>query len=218
MAEQVEKERLELLLQELQNKVEENPQLRKFKDQLLFEITPDGLRIQIMDAENRPMFDVGSARLKPYFEDILLALADTIEAVPNKVSISGHTDATPYVGSGDFGNWELSANRANAARRALVAGSYPQSQVARVVGYASSALFDKANPTNPVNRRIDIVVLTKKAQKAIEGEQGAEPVKAQELPKAPVDPTALPADQQPMPAHEPRQKLNLFDDKAPATP
>ena len=218
VAEQVEKERLELLLQELQNKVEENPQLRKFKDQLLFEITPDGLRIQIMDAENRPMFDVGSARLKPYFEDILLALADTIEAVPNKVSISGHTDATPYAGSGDFGNWELSANRANAARRALVAGSYPQSQVARVVGYASSALFDKANPTNPVNRRIDIVVLTKKAQKAIEGEQGAEPVKAQELPKAPVDPTALPADQQPMPAHEPRQKLNLFDDKAPATP
>ena len=218
VAEQVEKERLELLLQELQNKVEENPQLRKFKDQLLFEITPDGLRIQIMDAENRPMFDVGSARLKPYFEDILLALADTIEAVPNKVSISGHTDATPYAGSGDFGNWELSANRANAARRALVAGSYPQSQVARVVGYASSALFDKANPTNPVNRRIDIVVLTKKAQKAIEGEQGAEPVKAQELPKAPVDPTALPADQQPVPAHEPRQKLNLFDDKAPATP
>ena len=87
-----------------------------------------------------------------------------------------------------------------------------------MVGYASSALFDKANPTNPVNRRIDIVVLTKKAQKAIEGEQGAEPVKAQELPKAPVDPTALPADQQPVPAHEPRQKLNLFDDKAPATP
>ncbi|MEK1841364.1 MAG: flagellar motor protein MotB, partial [Pseudomonas sp.] len=86
MAEQVEKERLELLLQELQNKVEENPQLQKFKDQILFEITQDGLRIQIVDAENRPMFDSGSARLKPYFEDILLAMADTIKAVPNKIS------------------------------------------------------------------------------------------------------------------------------------
>jgi len=91
MAEQVEKERLELLLQELQTKVEENPQLKKFKDQISFEITPDGLRIQIVDAENRPMFDSGSARLKPYFEDILLAMADTIKAVPNKISISGHT-------------------------------------------------------------------------------------------------------------------------------
>ena len=78
-------------------------------------------------------------------------------------------------GTGDFGNWELSANRANAARRALVAGSYPESQVARVVGYASSALFDREHPFNPVNRRIDIVVLTKKAQRAIEGAQGAEP-------------------------------------------
>ncbi|MCF5016552.1 motility protein MotB, partial [Pseudomonas lactis] len=77
MAEQVERERLELLLQELQNKVEENPQLLKFKDQISFEITPEGLRIQITDAANRPMFDSGSARLKPYFEDILLAMADT---------------------------------------------------------------------------------------------------------------------------------------------
>ena len=214
MAEQVEKERLELLLQELQNKVEENLQLRKFKDQLLFEITPDGLRIQIMDAENRPMFDVGSARLKPYFEDILLAMADTIKAVPNKVSISGHTDATPYASDTEFGNWELSANRANAARRALVAGSYPQDQVARIVGYASSVLFDRADPLNPVNRRIDIVVLTKKAQRAIEGEQGADAAKA-ETPTTPIDPTALPADQQPPAMHEEREKLNLFDDKAP---
>ena len=218
VAEQVEKERLELLLQELQNKVEENPQLRKFKDQLLFEITPDGLRIQIMDAENRPMFDVGSARLKQYVEDILLAMADTIKAVPNKVSISGHTDATQYSGSGDFGNWELSANRANAARRALVTGSYPESQIARVVGYASSVPFDNSNPTNPVNRRIDIVVLNKRAQQAIEGGQSAEPVKAEALPKAPVDPITLPPDQQPPPMHEERQKLNLFDDPVSPSP
>jgi chemotaxis protein MotB len=221
MAEQVERERLELLLQELQNKVEENPQLQKFKDQILFEITPDGLRIQIIDSENRPMFDSGSARLKPYFEDILLAMADTIKAVPNKISISGHTDAKPYSGTGDFGNWELSANRANAARRALVAGSYPDGQVARVVGYASSSLFDRKDPFNPINRRIDIVVLTKKAQRAIEGEVAPEapaPTQGQGAPgEVPVDPNALPPEQEPLPAHELRERLNIFDDAAPKT-
>ncbi|WP_085676758.1 MULTISPECIES: flagellar motor protein MotB [unclassified Pseudomonas] len=221
MAEQVERERLELLLQELQNKVEENPQLQKFKDQILFEITQDGLRIQIMDAENRPMFDIGSARLQPYFEDILLAMADTIKAVPNKISISGHTDAKPYSGTGDFGNWELSANRANAARRALVAGGYPDEQVARVVGYASSSLFDRKNPFNPVNRRIDIIVLTKKAQRNIEGEQGAPEAPAQPAPPpgaapgaaAPAAPAAGDAAAEaPMQPRELRQKLNIFED------
>ncbi|UVJ44474.1 flagellar motor protein MotB [Pseudomonas sp. LS1212] len=211
MAEQVERERLELLLQELQNKVEENPQLQKFKDQILFEITQDGLRIQIMDAENRPMFDLGSARLQPYFEDILLAMADTIKAVPNKISVSGHTDAKPFAGTGDFGNWELSANRANAARRALVAGGYPDSQVARVVGYASSSLFDRKNPLNPVNRRIDIIVLTKKAQREIEGEQNAPDAAKPDA--AAIDPAAAPVDpSEPMQPRELRQKLNIFED------
>ncbi|WP_027598847.1 MULTISPECIES: flagellar motor protein MotB [Pseudomonas] len=172
IAEQVDKERLELLLQELQNKIEQNPELQKFKDQILLEITQDGLRIQIVDAENRPMFDSGSPRLKSYFEDILLAMADTIRQVPNKISISGHTDAARYNGKGDFSNWELSAGRANAARRALIAGGYPEEQVARIVGYASSAPFDREHPLNPVNRRIDIIVLTKKAQQAIEGRAG----------------------------------------------
>ncbi|MNO54134.1 flagellar motor protein MotB [compost metagenome] len=95
--------------------------------------------------------------------------------------------------------------------------------MARVVGYASSALFDREHPFNPVNRRIDIVVLTKKAQRAIEGSQGAEPaVDAPQgsaapgaAPAAPVDPNALPADKEPLPAHELRERLNLFDDPAP---
>lgn len=228
-AEQVEQDRLEMLLQELQTKINENPQLAKFKDQILFEITQDGLRIQITDAENRPMFDIGSAKLKPYFEDILLAMADTIKAVPNKVSISGHTDATPFVGNNGFGNWELSSGRANAARRALLAGGYPDQQVARVVGYASSALYDKEHPQNPINRRIDIVVMTKKAQQRIEGAQNSgEAPQTPDAPgaasPAPVPGAAGPANQpgaststpavdpqayaQP---HEIRQKLNIFD-------
>ncbi|GBL56839.1 flagellar motor protein MotB [Pseudomonas sp. R3.Fl] len=218
-AEQIEHERLELLLQELQNKVDENPTLRRFKDQILFEITRDGLRIQIVDAENRPMFDLGSARLQPYFEDILLAMAETIKQVPNKISISGHTDAKPYSGD-EFGNWELSANRANAARRALVAGGYPEGQIARVVGYASSQLFDRKNPLNPVNRRIDIIVLTKRAQRAIEGQDGTAEEPAASQPAgattpagaAPTPPQGAAPASQPLPAEQVREKLNLFDD------
>jgi chemotaxis protein MotB len=92
-----------------------------------------------------------------------------------------------------------------------------------VVGYASSALFDRENPLNPVNRRIDIVVLTKKAQRAIEGSQGAEPTpeptQGQGGPgEVPADPNALPADKEPLPAHELRERLNLFDDPKPAGP
>lgn len=212
LAEQVERERLEMLLQELQTKVDENPQLQKFKDQILFEITQDGLRIQIMDAENRPMFDLGSARLQPYFEDILLILAETIKAVPNKISVSGHTDAKPFAADGEFGNWELSANRANAARRALVAGGYPDERVARVVGYASSALFDRQDPLNPVNRRIDITVLTKKAQRAIEGEQEQQGAAPPAEGAAPVEP--VPAADAPVQSPELREKLNIFEDGA----
>lgn len=209
-AEQLERERLELLLQELQNKVDENPELQKFKDQILFEITQDGLRIQIMDAENRPMFALGSAQLQPYFEDILLAMGDTIRGVPNKISISGHTDAKPFSGRGDFGNWELSSNRANAARRTLVAGRYPEEQIARVVGYASSALFDRENPLNPVNRRIDILVLTKKAQRSIEGEQPPADAGAP-AGGAEADPAAG-GEAEPLPPPQVRERLNLFEE------
>ncbi|MCQ4249281.1 flagellar motor protein MotB [Pseudomonas stutzeri] len=210
LSEQLERERLDLLLQELQNKVDENPDLTRFKDQILFEITQDGLRIQIMDAANRPMFALGSAQLQPYFEDILLAMADTIRAVPNKISVSGHTDAKPYSGRGDFGNWELSAGRANAARRTLVAGGYPEDQIARVVGYASSALFDRNDPLNPVNRRIDILVLTKKAQRDIEGEQSdAEATK----PAADTSAAAPAANaSEPLQAAPLRERLNIFED------
>jgi chemotaxis protein MotB len=166
------------------------------------------------------MFDLGSARLQPYFEDILLALAETIQQVPNKISISGHTDAKPYAGNGEFGNWELSANRANAARRALEAGGYPEDQIARVVGYASSALFDRDKPLNPVNRRIDIIVLTKKAQRAIEGQDGAADKPANGAAPAapgaaaPAGTPAKPAAGQgdPLPPDQLKQKLNLFDD------
>ena len=167
--EQLELERFDMLLVELQRKINDDIALQPYKDQILMDVSRDGLRIQITDAANRPMFDLGSARLQPYFEDILYIMADTIRALPNRISIGGHTDAKPFASNSGFGNWELSANRANAARRALHAGGLEDDKVARVAGYASSILFDQADHYNPNNRRIDILVLTKRAQQVIEG-------------------------------------------------
>lgn len=172
LAEQLEQRKLEELKKELEDEIELNSKLRAFKDQLLIDITDEGLRIQIVDKSQRPMFDSGQSELKFYSEDILHELAVTIARVPNKVSISGHTDASPYVGRYGFSNWELSADRANSARRALLEGGLPEERVAQVVGHASSVLFDTEDPVNPINRRISILILNRKAQADIANQAG----------------------------------------------
>ena len=134
--------------------------LEPFKDLLLLDITPEGSRIQIVDAQNRPMFDVGSARLRDYTQSILHELAPYLSSVPNRISITGHTDARPYPGQGGYSNWELSADRANAARRALIGSGLPDEKIARVVGLSSSVLFDRNDPQSPINRLISIVFMT----------------------------------------------------------
>ena len=207
----VELRELDLLLQELQNKIEEEPVLQRFRDQILMEFTMEGLRIQIVDAENRPMFASGSPDLQSYFEDILLALSDTIARSPKKISISGHTDAMPYVGRTDYGNWELSAQRANAARRTLEVAGYPKEQIARVVGYADSALFDTADPLNPINRRIDIVVMNRRAEQAMVRQTAVSPA------ATPDSAAEEPVDQPPLEETQPEQvqPRNLFDAENP---
>lgn len=157
------RQRLESLMQALEEAIGKSQALEPFKDQLLLDLTPEGLRIQIVDQLNRPMFDLGSASLKPYTSDILHELAGFINRVPNRISITGHTDMTAYARRG-YSNWELSAERANAARRSLVEGGMEESKVTRVVGLSSSVLFDKQDPMNPVNRRISIVVMTQSAE------------------------------------------------------
>jgi len=167
-----EKQQLESLMRELQEAISKSQALEPFKDQLLLDLTPDGLRIQIVDQQNRPMFDIGSAHLKDYTGGILRELAQFINQVPNHISITGHTDTTAYSSVHGYGNWELSADRANAARRALVDGGMGTDKVSRVVGLSSSVLFDKVNPGNPINRRISIVVMTRDAEQALLGEGG----------------------------------------------
>ncbi len=156
----------------LQNKIEamitENPQLNEFRSQIRLNITPDGLQIQIVDDQNRPMFDSGSALVKPYMRDILRAIGAALGDVENRISLAGHTDAVSY-GNNERGysNWELSADRANASRRELVTAGMPISKLGRVVGLASSDLLEPENPKAPTNRRITITVLTSEAEERL---------------------------------------------------
>jgi chemotaxis protein MotB len=164
IAAEAERKQLESLEQELREAIDKSQALQPFKDQLLLDITPEGLRIQIVDKQNRPMFDLGGTRLKDYTVAILHEVAKYLNTVPNRISLSGHTDAKPYSGARGYTNWELSADRANAARRALLDGGLKPAQIARVVGLANSVLFDRENPFNPINRRISIIVMTKSAE------------------------------------------------------
>ena len=193
--------RLKEMKANIEKSIENNAKLRQFKSQILLDITSEGLRIQIVDEKNRPMFQSGSAQLEPYTREILHAIGQTLNDVPNKVSISGHTDASLY-GGGDKGysNWELSADRANASRRELLAGGMSDDKIVRVVGLASAVLFDKKDPLSPSNRRISLIVMNKKAEEAashdggvvgVDAEGNAENVKetvaggVQSLPAAP---------------------------------
>ena len=190
-----ERERLEQLMQDLQEAIAKSQALEPFKDQLLLDITPEGLRIQIVDKQNRMMFDLGSAKLMPYTSDILHEIAGFVNRVPNRVSIAGHTDTANYATRIGYSNWELSADRANAARRALLEGGMEPSKIARVVGFGAAVLFDKKDPLNPVNRRISIVVMTKAAEDAALGSTESLPVAAPGAtpPAAPAAAMAAPA-------------------------
>jgi chemotaxis protein MotB len=166
----IEKRKLTELKGRLQASIETLPALKPFKNQLLIDITIDGLRVQIVDEQNRPMFAIGSATLQPYTREILHEIAKVLNEVPNRISISGHTDAHPYSGGQrGYSNWELSADRANASRRELLAGGIEESKIARVVGLSSSVLFDPEDPNNPVNRRISIIVMNKRAEAEASG-------------------------------------------------
>lgn len=169
--EKLDNERLAALMEALKKGIDERESLAKFKDQILLDVTPEGVRIQIVDHERRSMFPLGSARLENFSSDIIKELAHIISSVPNRISISGHTDVKAYVAV-NYTNWELSADRANAARRALIAGGLPAEKIGRVVGLASSVLLDPAAPDSPINRRISIVVMNKRTEQAISAENG----------------------------------------------
>ena len=163
--EKAEAAKLEELKAKIEKAIEDSPTLSKFKKQLLMDITSEGLRIQIVDEQNRAMFASSKAEMEPYAQKILQEIGTMLNGVTNKISLSGHTDAVPYPsGEKAYSNWELSSDRANASRRELIAGGMDETKLLRVVGLASASLFDKENPLNPSNRRISIIVMNKQAE------------------------------------------------------
>ena len=165
--------KLKELKSSIEKMVESNIQLQKFKNQILLDITSEGLRIQIVDEQNRPMFQSGRAKLEPHTIEILHEIGKSLNDMPNKISLSGHTDAAAYNGgSKGYSNWELSADRANASRRELIAGGMAEDKIVRVVGLSSAVLFNKEEPLSPANRRISLIVMNKKAEEAAQHDGG----------------------------------------------
>lgn len=171
--EAMEMEQLEELKEQIEDELKNaESALQELKDQILLDYTEMGLRIQIVDKEKRPMFDLGSPSLKPYTADVLMALAPLIDSVPNRISITGHTDAVSFGAASLYTNWELSADRANTARRALLDGGYPEPKILTVQGMGDGAPFNADNPNDPANRRIAIIVLKKSIEQALLGHKG----------------------------------------------
>ena len=171
LAERRERAKLIDLKGRLEAIIEANPNLRQFKNQILMDITTEGLRIQLVDEQNRPMFQSASADLRPYTRDLLREIARSLNDVDNRISLSGHTDSSQYAGGErGFSNWELSSNRANASRRELVAGGLEAGKMVRVVGLADTIPLNRDDPFDPINRRISIIVLNKSTEEAIRGQ------------------------------------------------
>ncbi|CDZ77018.1 Chemotaxis protein MotB [Legionella massiliensis] len=163
---QAEMKQLEQLKSNIMLTVNNDPTLADLKNRLLMDVVSEGLRIQLIDNKNQPMFPMGSDEMDPAVQPILDKIAKLLATVPNKVSIQGHTDGNPYNSPDDLtkSNWELSTQRANAARRALIQAGMPEDKVMQVTGFASTVLLDKTNPLNPNNRRISIIVMKKASE------------------------------------------------------
>ena len=163
-----ERRHLQSLKQRLESAVERDPQLHELKQQIAIELSPEGLRVQLLDTDKRPMFELGSANVAPYLRKLLKTFAPVLNELPNRIQISGHTDSHPYPG-GDAGysNWDLSADRAKASRQELVAGGLDSDKLLRVSGMADRIRFQGAGPYDAANRRIEIIVLDSRVAERI---------------------------------------------------
>lgn len=190
------------LKQRVEAAIDASPGLKPFKGQLRIDMISEGLRVQILDEQNRAMFDLGGARLKDYTRVILREMGRLLNEVDNRVMLSGHTDATPYAsGERSYSNWELSADRANASRRELVAGGMDEGKILRVVGLSSAVPFNPENLFDPANRRISIIVTNRKTEALIKGD-GASAAQEESIGTGSV-PGELPAAAAPPPVSAP---------------
>ncbi|HJT14787.1 MAG TPA: flagellar motor protein MotB [Dongiaceae bacterium] len=154
-----EQKQLEQIKEDIKNAIREDPELKALEKNLKIDQTEDGIRIQLLDQEKISMFPSGSAAMNPRSKELLEKVAEVVKTLPNKIEISGHTDAKPYAGGDNYTNWELSADRANASRRVLVASGISPDRLTMIKGRADTDPFVKTDPFDPQNRRISIVLL-----------------------------------------------------------
>ena len=146
--------------EDLKQAMESDPNLRELRDMIIVEQTPEGLKIQIVDADRKEMFLPGTATLNEYGQRILRSLLKVIEKMPNRISITGHTDATPFARDGGaYTNWELSTDRANSSRRYLLSQGMNPERASKITGRADQELLTPEDPVSPRNRRISIILL-----------------------------------------------------------
>jgi chemotaxis protein MotB len=154
----VTKDNISDLKEKLEKAIEQMTNFDKLKNQITLTVTPEGLRIELLETASGTFFDLGSPTPNANGRELLIRLAQELGKVPNKITIEGHTDAKPYSGKGDYSNWELSADRANAARRIMQENGLRSDQVSQVRGYADQQLRDPKSPFDPSNRRISVIV------------------------------------------------------------
>jgi len=163
-----EEERFKQAAEELRKLIEDNDELKGLLENLVIDITPEGLRIQLIDKKGRPMFPSGSASMYGYTRKLLEQVAIVANTLPNDISVRGHTDSHKYAPGASYTNWELSADRANASRRVLTNSNVDESRIANVMGKSSQDPFIKDNPRDPQNRRISILMLRESMQHAFD--------------------------------------------------
>ncbi|MGO2502409.1 MAG: flagellar motor protein MotB [Cobetia marina] len=165
----------------MSQQMREDPSLAELREQLQIELAAEGLRIQITDSDQHPMFALGSKQPSAQLSQLLSLLAPILARLPNHLSITGHTDNRPFVGEGGYGNWELSTDRANVARRVLVAHGLAVDRIVRVVGMGSRISLDSQDPQAAVNRRISLMVLSHTAYREITDSNGVNPRPAENI-------------------------------------
>jgi chemotaxis protein MotB len=149
---------LQKLKEKLEEEIKAKKELEKLSEQIEITITPEGLRIELLEDKNGTFYESGSAQLSGNGQELLSLLAGELKTLPNSLLIEGHTDAAPYSTDNSYSNWELSADRANSARRLLQQDGVRGDQVTQVRGYADQFLRVKSNPYDPSNRRISMLV------------------------------------------------------------
>jgi chemotaxis protein MotB len=154
----VNKDNMNELKEKLEQAMKKSPEFEKLKDYIQMSVTGEGLRVEMIESATGIFFESGSGRPTETGHDLILRLCAELKKLPNALMIEGYTDAKPFSSAGEYSNWELSTDRANAARRLMEQDGLPHGRIVQVRGFADQNLRDKANPESPSNRRISVIV------------------------------------------------------------